>query len=53
MTSGTKPRLTYRLDGLMARVTDADALPVLLAVRDLSPRSAGGDDLYYAWQGSR
>jgi hypothetical protein len=45
-----EPAVSYRLDGLMARVMDQDLLPVLLTLRALMPPDEGRD-LYYAWPG--
>ncbi|MEA2496533.1 MAG: hypothetical protein QOJ29_4444, partial [Thermoleophilaceae bacterium] len=44
-----EPTLTYRLDGLMARVMDQDVLHVLLALRAL--RRLCVDQLVFAWPG--
>jgi hypothetical protein len=45
-----EPELTYRLDGLIARVMDQDILPVLLTVRALRP-APDQSELYFAWPG--
>jgi hypothetical protein len=46
---GREPALTYRLDGLMARVMDQDILPVLLTVRAV--HRLFQDRLVFTWPG--
>jgi hypothetical protein len=45
-----EPAVSYRLDGLMARVMDQGLLPVILTLRRLMPPDEARD-LYFAWPG--